>query len=313
MQGFIKRLSEGLGRTRSGIAKGLERIGFGPRALDPTALEDLEEVLITSDIGVHASQRLLKTLDEENKKGNIKNLQELRNCLRKIMKDLLEPSGFQFSEWLQARVKPFVILVVGVNGVGKTTTIGKLAHRFVHEGKKVTLAAGDTFRAAAVEQLELWGKRVGAEVVRQQSGSDPAAVIFDALAAGKARGSDILIADTAGRLHTKAPLMEELKKIKRVMQKEMTSSPHEVLLVLDGTTGQNALSQARLFHEAVGVTGIALTKLDGTAKGGIVLSIYNELKIPIRLIGIGEAPEDLQPFQAEPFVDALMGEEIPSA
>jgi fused signal recognition particle receptor len=223
------------------------------------------------------------------------------------MKTLLAPCTFDFADWVHPQIKPFVILVVGVNGVGKTTTIGKLAHRFTAEGKKVTLAAGDTFRAAAVEQLEIWGKRVGADVVKQQSGSDPAAVIFDALAAGRARGTDIVIADTAGRLHTKAPLMEELKKIKRVMQKEDSASPHEILLVLDGTIGQNSLSQTRLFHEAVGVTGLALTKLDGTAKGGIVVAIYDELKIPIRFIGVGEAPEDLQPFQAEAFVEALLG------
>jgi fused signal recognition particle receptor len=198
--------------------------------------------------------------------------------------------------------------VVGINGVGKTTTIGKLAHRFANEGKKVLLAAGDTFRAAAVEQLEIWGSRVSVDVVKQQSGADPSAVIFDALAAAKARGSDVVIADTAGRLHTKTHLMEELKKIKRVMAKEIPGSPHEVLLVLDATTGQNALSQARLFHEAVGVSGIVLTKLDGTAKGGIVIAIYEELKIPIRFIGIGEAPEDLQPFQADAFVEALLGD-----
>jgi len=303
----MKRFSRGLEKTRSGIARGFQRLGLGTRPLDPTALEDLEELLITSDLGVHASHRFLHILDEENKKGNIKTLEDIKNCLKGVMKSLLAPSTFDFSKWVHRKEKPFVVLVVGVNGVGKTTTIGKLAYRFTSEGKKVTLAAGDTFRAAAIEQLELWGKRVGAEVVKQQSGSDPAAVIFDALAAGRARGTDIVIADTAGRLHTKAPLMEELKKIKRVMQKEISNSPHEILMVLDGTTGQNSLSQARLFHEAVGITGLALTKMDGTAKGGMVIAIYDELKIPVRFIGVGEDPEDLQPFQAEAFVEALLG------
>ena len=310
MQGIIKRLSEGLKKTRLGLGNHLDRLRWG-KTLEPQTLEALEELLITADLGVHASQRFLAQLQDESKKGMIRNNQDLKAFLKRTMRTLLEPSNHHLKEWLNREEKPFVILVIGVNGAGKTTTIGKLAHQFIQEGKKVLLAAGDTFRAAAAEQLEIWGKRIGADVVRQQSGSDPASVIFDALAAARARGVDIVIADTAGRLHTKAPLMEELKKIKRVMQKEIPSSPHEVLLVLDGTTGQNAISQARLFHEAVGVTGLVLTKLDGTAKGGIVIAIYDEMGIPIRLIGIGESPEDLQAFQAEPFIEALLGEGNP--
>ena len=310
MKGILKRLSEGLKKTRLGLGNHLDRLRWG-KTLEPQTLEELEELLITADLGVHASQRFLAQLQDESKKGMIRNNQDLKAFLKRTMRTLLEPSNHHLKEWLNREEKPFVILVIGVNGAGKTTTIGKLAHQFIQEGKKVLLAAGDTFRAAAAEQLEIWGKRIGADVVRQQSGSDPASVIFDALAAARARGVDIVIADTAGRLHTKAPLMEELKKIKRVMQKEIPSSPHEVLLVLDGTTGQNAISQARLFHEAVGVTGLVLTKLDGTAKGGIVIAIYDEMGIPIRLIGIGESPEDLQAFQAEPFIEALLGEGTP--
>ena len=310
MKGIIKRLSEGLKKTRVGLSNHLDRLRWG-KTLEPQTLEELEELLITADLGVHASQGFLAHLQDESKKGMIRNKQDLRAFLKRVMRTLLEPSNHHLEAWLNREEKPFVILVIGVNGAGKTTTIGKLAHQFIQEGKKVLLAAGDTFRAAAAEQLEIWGKRIGADVVRQQSGSDPASVIFDALAAARARGVDIVIADTAGRLHTKAPLMEELKKIKRVMQKEIPSSPHEVLLVLDGTTGQNAISQARLFHEAVGVTGLVLTKLDGTAKGGIVIAIYDEMGIPIRLIGIGESPEDLQAFQAEPFIEALLGEGTP--
>ena len=310
MKGILKRLSEGLKKTRLGLGNHLDRLRWG-KTLEPQTLEELEELLITADLGVHASQRFLTQLQDESKKGMIRNNQDLKAFLKRAMRTLLEPSNHHLKEWLNREEKPFVILVIGVNGAGKTTTIGKLAHQFIQEGKKVLLAAGDTFRAAAAEQLEIWGKRIGADVVRQQSGSDPASVIFDALAAARARGVDIVIADTAGRLHTKAPLMEELKKIKRVMQKEIPSSPHEVLLVLDGTTGQNAISQARLFHEAVGVTGLVLTKLDGTAKGGIVIAIYDEMGIPIRLIGIGESPEDLQAFQAEPFIEALLGEGTP--
>ena len=310
MKGILKRLSEGLKKTRIGLASHLDRLRWG-KTLESETLETLEELLITSDLGVRSSQRFLTQLQDKSKKGLIRNNQDLKAFLKRTMKTLLEPSNFHLKEWLNREEKPFVILVIGVNGAGKTTTIGKLAHQFIQEGKKVLLAAGDTFRAAAAEQLEIWGQRIGADVVRQQSGSDPASVIFDALSAAKARGADIVIADTAGRLHTKAPLMEELKKIKRVMQKEIPSSPHEILLILDGTTGQNAISQAKLFDEAVGVTGLVITKLDGTAKGGVVIGIYDEMGIPIRLIGFGESPEDLQAFQAEPFIEALLGEEGP--
>jgi len=261
----------------------------------------LEESLITSDVGVKTSSEIVDGLrgvlagrDEEKLKGHLK------SAIYSILKQVEMPLNIDINQ------KPFVLMAIGVNGVGKTTTIGKLAARYSSSGKSVMLAAGDTFRAAAIEQLELWGGRAGCPVIKQAHGGDPGAVVFDAIRAARARGTDMLILDTAGRLHTKSNLMEELKKIKRVIDREMPGAPHENLLVLDASTGQNALNQARLFNEAIGVTGIALTKLDGTAKGGIIIAIANELKIPIRFIGVGETADDLKDFNARDFVDALI-------
>ena len=270
-------------------------------AIDEEVVNELEEILITSDIGVHAAAEIVNSLKDKIKKGEVKDSVSAKEFLKREMISLLGSSSpvVLFGE------KPFVILTVGVNGVGKTTTIGKLASRFRSEGHSVLFGASDTFRAAAIEQLEIWAKRSGASIVKHQSGSDPAAVAYDAIESAKHKKIDIVIIDTAGRLHTKSPLMEELKKVKRVVQKAMPYAPQEVLLVVDATTGQNALRQAQLFNEAVGVTGIALTKLDGTAKGGIVFAIRKELGIPVRLIGIGEGIDDLRDFVPEEFVEAL--------
>jgi fused signal recognition particle receptor len=269
--------------------------------VDESTVEEIEEVLITSDLGADATEEIVRKLREKVKKGDVKTSAQVKDYLKSEMASLLGKSQplVVFGE------KPFVILAVGVNGVGKTTTIGKLASRFASEGHSVIIAAADTFRAAAIEQIEIWAGRTGADIVKHQSGSDPAAVAFDAVEAAKARGSDIVIIDTAGRLHTKTALMEELKKITRVVKKSMPDAPQEILLVVDATTGQNAIAQARLFNEAVGVTGIALTKLDGTAKGGIILAIRRALGIPVRLIGIGEGVDDLKDFDPEDFVKAL--------
>jgi fused signal recognition particle receptor len=297
--GLFDRLREGLTKTRKGFTERVETI-FKERQLDDTSLEELEEALIAADVGVKASSEIVEYL--RARESQIRGSGSVKDALKAEMAELLggaAPIVF-FGE------KPFVILAVGVNGTGKTTTIGKLASRFVSEGLEVTLAAADTFRAAAVEQLELWAKRAGARIVKHQSGSDPAAVAFDAVEAAKARGTDVVIVDTAGRLHTKSPLMEELKKVNRVIKKAMPDAPQEVLLVVDATTGQNAIRQAQMFNEAVGITGIALTKLDGTAKGGIVFAIRKELGIPVRLIGIGEGIDDLRDFEPREFVEALL-------
>ena len=296
--GLFDRLKEGLQKTRQGLASRIDSI-FKSETLDETSLEELEETLIASDVGVAATTDIVSHIrareDEIRRTGGV------RDAIKQEMLRILGNAHpiVSFGQ------KPFVILTVGVNGTGKTTTIGKLASRFASEGHSVVLGASDTFRAAAIEQLEIWAKRSGAEIVKHQSGSDPAAVAFDAVEAAKARGADIVIIDTAGRLHTKASLMEELRKVKRVITKAMPDAPQEVLLVLDATTGQNAMRQAELFNEVAGVTGIALTKLDGTAKGGIVFAIRKELGIPVRLIGIGEKIDDLRDFNPKEFVDAL--------
>lgn len=271
------------------------------KSIDASAADSIEEILITSDIGAEAASQLAEFLRDGIRKGDIRTTGDVKTALRNQMVRLLgiHQPLVTFGE------KPFVILTVGVNGVGKTTTIGKLAARFVSEGNSVLIAAGDTFRAAAIEQLEIWSERTGADIIKHQSGSDPAAVAFDAVEAAKARGMDLVIIDTAGRLHTKSQLMDELKKINRVIKKAMPDAPQEILLVVDATTGQNALRQAQIFNEAVGVTGIALTKLDGTAKGGIIFAIRKELGIPVRLIGIGEGVEDLRDFDPAEFVAAL--------
>jgi fused signal recognition particle receptor len=270
----------------------------GKRRIDADLLEEIEELLITSDIGVQTAARLIDRLSAA-KAGSVEELQAvLRTEILAILTHPPRPTREPGSA-------PHVIMVVGVNGVGKTTTIGKLAARLKADGRKVLIAAADTFRAAAVEQLAIWAERAGADIVRHQDGADPAAVAYDAVDAARARGADVVIVDTAGRLHTKVNLMEEIKKIKRSIAKKLPDAPHEILLVLDATTGQNAVSQARLFHEALELTGIALTKLDGTAKGGIVIAICHEFDIPLRYIGIGEAIEDLQEFDPEQFVEAL--------
>ncbi len=292
--GFLDRLRDGLSKTRKGFIEKVSAVLSGSTVSGET-LDELEEALLGADVGVKAASGLTGSLRE---KGG--ETVDVRGFLKKEMVSILgKPEPLVIYE------KPFVILAVGVNGVGKTTTIGKLASRLVSEGKGVLLAAGDTFRAAAIEQLEIWAKRSGAQLIKHQSGSDPAAVAFDAVEAAKARGADVVIVDTAGRLHTKSPLMEELKKVRRVIEKSLPGAPHEVLLVLDATTGQNALRQAAMFREAVGVTGIALTKLDGTAKGGIVFAIKKELGIPVRLIGVGEGVDDLRDFDPSEFVEAL--------
>ena len=294
-------------KTREAIRGSLDRLlGRGP---DPMVLEELEATLIATDLGVRAVGRLMDRLREETRGGDPTAPAQTERLLRVLKEAILATLGACEGQPLDCLVaegpRPFVLLAVGVNGVGKTTTLAKLAQRLRGSGKTPLLVAADTFRAAAIEQLGVWARRVGVEVIRHRPGADPSAVVFDGLAAAKARGADVVLIDTAGRLHTKTNLMDELRKMKRVLARELPGAPHEVLLVLDATTGQNALSQARQFHEAVGVTGLALTKLDGTARGGIVVAIAEELKIPVRLIGVGEAAEDLQDFQARAFVDAL--------
>jgi fused signal recognition particle receptor len=301
-RGMFRRLRDRLSRTRQALGGGLDRLFRGRKVVDAELLEELEELLITADLGVETSLFLINALQEKLRRRELGDVDKLKAALQAEMVALLTKPA---SEDRSAR--PWVTLVVGINGVGKTTTIAKLAHRDRHQGLMPLLVAGDTFRAAAVEQLEIWGARTGAAVVKQKTGADPAAVVFDGLAAAAARGVDTVYVDTAGRLHTKVNLMEELKKIHRTAAKKIPDAPHEVLLVLDATTGQNALSQARLFHEAVGLTGLVLTKMDGTAKGGVALAVVHETGIPLRYIGVGEAMEDLRPFDAEAFVEAILG------
>lgn len=301
-KGFFQRLKEGLFKTHQGMVSKIDQLVAGKRKIDDNLLEELEEILITSDIGVKTTQELLGQVTEKVQRRELEDADLLKKVLQEQMFHVLRQQEKPLD---LSPSKPFVIMVIGVNGTGKTTTISKLAQKFKGEGKSVLLVAADTFRAAAIEQLEVWGQRVGCEVIKHQSGADPSAVVFDALKAGKARGVDIIIVDTAGRLHTKVNLMEELKKVKRIMARELPNSPHEILLVLDATTGQNAIAQAKMFDKELGVTGIVLTKLDGTAKGGILVGISDELKIPIRYIGIGEKVDDLREFSARDFVDAL--------
>lgn len=304
MAGFFTKLKEGLTKTRDQFVSKVEEILTGRRKIDEELYEELEEVLIRSDVGVTTSLELVQRLRQEVKKRKLSEAQELREVLKEEISNLLgEEEPLQLAE-----NGPSVILVVGVNGVGKTTTIGKLAHYFKHEGQKVILAAGDTFRAAAIDQLEIWGHRANAEVIKQREGADPAAVAYDAIQYAKTRGIDLVIMDTAGRLHNKVNLMEELRKVRRVIEREIPGAPHEVLLVLDATTGQNALQQAKLFQEVAGVTGIVLTKLDGTAKGGVVLGIQGEIKIPVKWVGVGEGMEDLRPFIPQDFANALFSQ-----
>jgi len=296
--GYFKRLRKRLSRTRKSLSSGFDRAFAGKKKIDDEVLEELEELLITSDIGVQTTMELMERLA----KAKVADVSEVKQILKDEIFSIL---GSQSPVPDKAQTKPHVVLVVGVNGVGKTTTIGKIAASARDSGEKVLIGAADTFRAAAIEQLAIWAQRADAEFVRHRSNADPAAVAFDAVAAAEARGCDMVLIDTAGRLHTKVNLMEELKKIKRTVAKQLEGAPHEILLVLDATTGQNALSQAKLFDETLGLTGLALTKLDGTAKGGIVISICSSLKIPLQYIGVGEQIEDLRPFDAEQFIDAL--------
>ncbi len=296
----LENLKSGLARTHSAIMGGVETAVSAEEKLSgPEMLEKLEEALISADVGVAAATELVEGIRDRH---GLWDATALRDYFREALYDILK----EIDKPLDTGKKPFVMMVLGVNGVGKTTTIGKLAARYSSEGKSVILAAADTFRAAAIEQLEGWGARVGCSVIRQAQGGDPGAVTFDAVKATLARGADMLIIDTAGRLHTKVNLMEELKKVKRVISREVPDAPHENLLVLDASTGQNALNQARLFHDAIGVTGIVLTKLDGTAKGGVIVAIAKELGIPVRFIGVGESLHDLRVFNAREFVDALI-------
>jgi fused signal recognition particle receptor len=302
--GFFKRLRARLNQGDSWLTYDLANLLPG-RAIDAQILEDLETRLLTGDVGVEATEAILEKLRTAVERRELKDRDALLGALRDSMLAILAPCEQPLV--IDRSQRPFVILVVGVNGSGKTTTIGKLARHLKQQGLEVMLAAGDTFRAAAIEQLQVWGRRNDVAVIAQQSGADPAAVVFDALQAARARGADVLIADTAGRLHSQTHLMEELKKIKRVIQRFDASAPHEVLLVLDAGLGQNALAQASEFNAALGVTGLTITKLDGTARGGIVLAISERLKIPVRFIGVGEQAEDFGEFAAAPFVDALLG------
>ncbi len=304
---LFQRLRERLSKTRDSFTQRLDTLFLGRKVIDQELFDELEEILITADLGAATSRELLEETRRQVKRGEIQDPQVLKEILRRLMLDCFD-EGLTAADLTLPASGPFVMMVVGVNGVGKTTTIGKIGNKFAKSGHKVLLVAGDTFRAAAIDQLKIWGERIGVEVVAQKQGADPSAVVFDGIERGLALGSDVIIIDTAGRLHTKVNLMEELKKIHRVIGKKLPGAPHEVLLVLDSTTGQNGLSQARLFNEAVGISGLALTKLDGTAKGGIVVNIRRDLKIPIRFIGIGEQLDDLRDFDPREFVEALFQE-----
>ena len=298
---FRARLKERLAETRAILTTRVDHLVLGVKEIDDDALEELEEILVTSDLGIQTTQALIKIISGKVARRELNSPEKLKSVLREEILKILSSPQFEVAK----QVQPYVILVVGVNGVGKTTTIAKLAHRFIGQGQKVMLVAADTFRAAAVEQLQIWSERVGADLIKQRTGADPSAVVFDAIHAARARHTDIVIIDTAGRLHTRINLMEELKKIKRIADREMPGAPHEILLVLDANTGQNAVNQAKLFNEAVGVNQLVMTKLDGTAKGGILVAIAYELGLPIRYIGLGEQMDDLRDFEAEPFVQAL--------
>jgi fused signal recognition particle receptor len=304
MWGFFEKLKTGLSKTHQGFVEKIDQLVMGKKSIDQDLLDELEALLFSADLGVKTAGQLIEGVQRGLKRGELQEPEKVKDFIKqeifRILKAGEKSLSIDFSQ-----TKPFLFMVVGVNGVGKTTTIAKIAHQYSTQGKKVLIGAADTFRAAAVEQLEVWAKRVGADLIKQAKGSDPSAVAFDSVHAAKARHMDLIFIDTAGRLHTKVNLMEELKKVKRIISREYPGAPHEILLVLDATTGQNAISQAKLFHEAIGVTGIALTKLDGTAKGGIIVGITDELTIPIRYIGVGEGMDDLREFKATEFVEAL--------
>ena len=303
-------LDKGLEKTKQSVFSKLTRAVAGKSKVDDEVLDDLEEILITSDVGVDTTLKIIERIEARVARDKYVSTSELNNILKEEITALLSENNTQDNDnWdLPQTGNPYVILVVGVNGVGKTTTIGKLAHQFKQAGKKVYLGAADTFRAAAVEQICIWGERVGVPVVKQQMGSDPASVAFDTLRSAKANGADVVIIDTAGRLHNKVGLMNELKKIKEVMKKVLPEAPNEVLLVLDGSTGQNAFEQAKQFSAVTNITALAITKLDGTAKGGVVIGISDQLKVPVKYIGLGEGMEDLQLFNRQHFVDSLFNE-----
>ncbi len=306
-QSFFTRLKKGLSKTRHSFTDSLATLVLGRKEIDDDLLEELEMILLTADVGVDATDRIISNLTEQVSRQELKDPQALITALKKQLQDILAPIALplDIDSHLAKQEGPFVILMVGINGVGKTTTIGKLAKKYQEEGKSVMLAAGDTFRAAAVEQLQTWGERNNVPVIAQKTGADSAAVLFDAIQSAKAKKIDILIADTAGRLHTQSNLMEELKKVTRVLAKIDATAPHEVMLVIDAGTGQNALNQAQQFKESVNASGITLTKLDGTAKGGIVFALAEQTQIPIRFIGIGESIDDLRPFESLAFTEAL--------
>ncbi len=303
--GFFDKLKQGLEKTRKSFTEKIEQVIIGYASIEEDLLDDLEEALISADVGVKTSMALMEDVRSGIKKKEINSPADLRPFLERRISELLTAGS---DESRMADSGPTVLLVIGVNGVGKTTTIGKLGNYYKQQGKSVILAAADTFRAAAIDQLEIWGQRIDAQVIKHEEGSDPASVAFDAVNAAKARNADVLIIDTAGRLHTKSNLMEELKKINRVIQREIPAAPHETLLVLDATTGQNAINQADLFSKAAPISGVVLTKLDGTAKGGVVVGIKAELKMPVKWIGVGEGVDDLRPFNAEDFAQALFSD-----
>ena len=301
---------KGVKKTNEGFFKRLSRAVIGKSRVDDDVLDAIEEALVSSDMGVETTLKIIDSLEERVERDKFMSMQELVEMLRDEISKLLDVDGndssYECGLPFDLSKKPFVILVVGVNGVGKTTTIGKLAHQLRDQGKKVLLCAGDTFRAAAADQLEIWSERAHCDIIRQHEGADPASVVYDAIAAAKARGSDVIICDTAGRLHNKQNLMNELNKISRILDRELPNASKEVLLVLDGTTGQNGLLQAKQFQECAGVTGMVLTKLDGTAKGGVVIAVAQALQIPVKFIGVGEQIDDLMPFDAKSFAEALI-------
>ena len=298
--GFFKKISEGLKKTRDSFTSAISNVIHAFKAIDDDFYDELEEALIMGDVGVTTAEEIISRLKENVKKKSIKDTHEVSDELRSIVAEMLTGG-----EEMHISTKPSIILVIGVNGVGKTTTIGKLAAKYVSEGKKVILGAADTFRAAAAEQLTIWAERSGADIVKHKEGADPAAVVYDTIAAGKARGADIIICDTAGRLHNKKNLMDELAKIYRIINREMPDCDKEVLLVVDATTGQNAVNQAREFKNVAEITGIILTKLDGTARGGVVLAVKNDVNVPVKFVGVGEGVDDLQPFSPEAFARGL--------
>ena len=301
--GFFDKIKQGLAKTKKALSNTLDAIFIGGD-LDDDFYEELTDCLILADLGVGTATKAVERLRQEARQKRLQTTEEGRECLKQILAEMLDLGDTA----LQLNTKPSVVLVIGVNGVGKTTTIGKIATRMVNEGKKVLLVAGDTFRAAAADQLEIWAERSGAAIVRQHEGADPASVVYDGIQSAKAKNVDVILIDTAGRLHNKQNLMNELNKISRIVERELPGAARETLLVLDGTTGQNGLIQAKTFKEIAGVTAIALTKLDGTAKGGIVIAVADELQIPVKFIGVGEKAEDLMPFEGRPFVDALLEE-----